>query len=59
MASPAITASTPDSNIASQIPTPDQHRGRARASEPAQRSAISTPNSADGDRERRHETSSV
>ena len=44
MARPAITASTPDSNIANQIPTPTRTAAGPRH-EPAQRSAMSTPNS--------------
>ena len=39
-----MTASTPDSNIANQIPTPTSTAAGPRQ-EPAQRSATSTPNS--------------
>ena len=44
MARPAITASTPDSNIANQIPMPTSTAAGPRQ-DPAQRSASSTPNS--------------
>ena len=44
IASPAITASTPDSNIASQIPNPTSTAAGPRHG-PAKRSAMSTPNS--------------
>ena len=58
MARPAITASMPDSNIATQMPKPTSTAAGPRH-EPAQRSATSTPKSPSATASATSETSSV